>query len=95
MFEMWYGVFKSSRVTFNTSRLNDFVSGPITVIPLDEDDARTSASIRATLKLAGKPIGSYDVLIAGQAVQRELTLVTANVAEFSRVTNLSWQDWSS
>jgi len=94
MFEMWYGVFKSSRVRFNIGRLNDFASGPITVIPLDEDDARTSASIRATLKLAGKPLGSYDVLIAGQALERKLTLVTANVAEFSRVNNLSWQDWS-
>jgi tRNA(fMet)-specific endonuclease VapC len=95
MFELWCGVFKGSRGTFNTNRLNDFVDGPITVIAFDEDDARASGSIRASLKLAGKPIGTYDVLIAGQALHRKLTLVTANVSEFSRVKNLSWQDWSS
>jgi tRNA(fMet)-specific endonuclease VapC len=95
MFELWCGVFKGSRGTFNTNRLNDFVDGPITVIAFDEDDARASGSIRASLKLPGKPIGTYDVLIAGQALHRKLTLVTANVSEFSRVKNLSWQDWSS
>jgi tRNA(fMet)-specific endonuclease VapC len=39
-------------------------------------------------------IGPYDTLIAGQALARQLTLVTANVSEFSRVKGLSWQDWA-
>jgi len=38
--------------------------------------------------------GAYDLLIAGQALARELTLVTANVSEFSRVKGLAWQDWA-
>jgi predicted nucleic acid-binding protein len=41
------------------------------------------------------PIGAYDLLIAGQALRRGLTVVTANTAEFGRVTGLSWQDWSN
>jgi predicted nucleic acid-binding protein len=36
----------------------------------------------------------YDLLIAGQALRREFTLVTANVTEFARVKGLAWQDWS-
>ena len=51
-------------------------------------------SIRAALEASGKPIGAYDLLIAGQALARQLTLVTANVSEFSRVKGLSWQDWA-
>ena len=40
------------------------------------------------------PIGAYDLLIAGQALRHQLTLVTANVSEFSRVKGLAWQDWA-
>jgi tRNA(fMet)-specific endonuclease VapC len=64
------------------------------LLSFDEDDARTAGSVHAALKQRGKPIGSYDVLLAGQAINRKLTLVTANTSEFSRVKELVWQDWS-
>ena len=41
-----------------------------------------------------RPIGAYDALLAGQAVRRGFTLVTANVREFERVDDLMWEDWS-
>jgi tRNA(fMet)-specific endonuclease VapC len=94
MFELWYGIFKSSRPQFNTERLEAFLEGPIALLSFDEDDARTAGSVHAALKQRGKPIGSYDVLLAGQAINRKLTLVTANTSEFSRVKKLVWQDWS-
>jgi len=50
--------------------------------------------IRATLEKAGRPIGAYDLLIAGQAVRHKMTLVTANSKEFSRVKGLVWEDWA-
>lgn len=34
-----------------------------------------------------------DLLIAGQALRRGLTIVTANTSEFSRVAGLRWEDW--
>ena len=40
------------------------------------------------------PIGPYDLLIAGQARARGLTLVTANSREFLRVKGLGCEDWS-
>ena len=61
----------------------------------DDDDAREAGLARAELEAAGKPLGAYDVLIAGQARRRGATLVTANVAEFDRVAGLKWQDWSA
>jgi tRNA(fMet)-specific endonuclease VapC len=51
--------------------------------------------LRAVLGKAGTPIGAYDLLIAGQALRRGLTVVTANTSDFSRVTGLSWEDWTS
>jgi tRNA(fMet)-specific endonuclease VapC len=93
-FELWYGIAKSARVEMNTQRLELLLSGQIVTLPFENEDSRAAGSIRAALEAAGKPIGSYDYLIAGQALARELTLVTANVSEFSRVKGLSWQDWA-
>ncbi len=64
------------------------------MLPFDNEDSRAVGSVRAALETAGKPIGAYDYLTAGQAMARQLTLVTANVSEFSRVKGLSWQDWA-
>lgn len=94
VFELWYGVSKSSREEFNTKRLETFLAGPVVVLPFEDEDARIAGSVRAALEAAGKPIGAYDLLIAGQALARQLTLVTANVSEFSRVKGMVWQDWA-
>ncbi len=56
--------------------------------------ARAAGTLRAQLEAEGRPIGAYDVLIAGQALRRKLTLVTANVSEFRRVKGLVWQNWA-
>ena len=93
-FELWYGVAKSARRALNVQRLETFLSGPVMMLPFDDEDSRVAGSIRAVLEVSGKPIGAYDLLIAGQALARQLTLVTANVSEFSRVKGLSWQDWA-
>jgi len=93
-FELWYGVSKSSSEEFNTKRLRIFFAGPIIVLPFEEEDAKIAGFVRAELEVSGKPIGAYDLLIAGQALQRQLTVVTANVSEFSRVRGLAWQDWA-
>ena len=52
-----------------------------------------TAAIRATLKAKGMPIGAYDVMLAGCAKQRDLVLVTDNVAEFERVEGLIVENW--
>jgi tRNA(fMet)-specific endonuclease VapC len=93
-FELWYGIAKSARVEMNTQRLALLLSSKVIALPFDNEDSRAAGSIRATLEAAGRPIGSYDYLIAGQALTRQFTLVTANVSEFSRVKGLSWQDWA-
>jgi tRNA(fMet)-specific endonuclease VapC len=93
-FELWYGVRKSLREDFNSKRLEIFFAGPVLILPFEGEDAKIAGAIRATLEQTGKPIGAYDLLIAGQAVNRHLTLVTANVSEFARVKGLKWQDWA-
>jgi hypothetical protein len=57
-----------------------------------EGQSYTQPGINSTSS-AGKPIGAYDLLIAGQALHRKLTLVTANAKEFGRIKSLLWEDW--
>ena len=94
IFELWYGVTKSTRQDVNRKRLEVFLSGPILVLPFEEADSRAAVAVRAALESVGRPIGAYDLLIAGQAIRHRLTLVTANVREFSRIKGLNWQDWA-
>jgi tRNA(fMet)-specific endonuclease VapC len=95
LYELWYGVARSARRRENGERLRVFLSGGIAVSAFGEDDAMTAGELRATLEVAGTPIGPYDLLIAAQAVRSGATLVTANVSEFARVPSLQWQDWTA
>ncbi|WP_395016077.1 type II toxin-antitoxin system VapC family toxin [Dongia sp.] len=93
-FELWYGVGKSTHRERNSERLRAFFKGPLTVLDFDSEDAETAGLIRAALESKGRPIGPFDLLIAAQALRRQATLVTANHAEFSRIKELDWVDWT-
>jgi len=95
LYELWYGVAKSVQTEANTLRLKMFLAGPVRVLEFGQEDARCAGEIRNTLERIGKPIGAYDLLIAGQALSRKLTLVTANTKEFARVKSLVWEDWGT
>jgi len=92
-FELWYGVAKSARPAANAQLLTTFFAGPVGLLAFDDEDAKVSGAVRAVLEAAGKPIGAYDLLIAGQALRHKLILVTANSREFGRVKGLRWEDW--
>jgi len=93
-FELWYGVAKSAHPESNSERVQTFFAGPVTLLPFEEEDARSAGRVRAALEAAGKSIGAYDTFIAGQALRHKLTLITANVREFGRIKGLAWEDWA-
>lgn len=93
-FELWYGVAKSQRQERNTARLEAFFAGPLEWTLFDDEDACAAGTIRGELEAVGKPIGAYDVLLAGQARRHGATLVTSNSKEFARVSALKWEDWA-
>lgn len=62
-------------------------------VDLDIDSAERAGQLRAKLRLAGTPIGEYDLLIAGIALANKLTVVTHNTSQFSRVPGLQLEDW--
>lgn len=88
--ELCFGAYKSRRVAAN---LRNVRALQFEVLPFSKTDAERSGEIRAALQVRGTPIGPYDVLIAGQAVARSLTLITRNTREFERVEGLAFEDW--
>lgn len=92
IFELQVGIAKSNSPAKRTQQLQQFLSR-VNVIAFDRSAAVAAATIRAQLEQQGTPIGPIDVLIAGTAVALQATLVTHNVKEFSRVSELAIADW--
>jgi tRNA(fMet)-specific endonuclease VapC len=88
--ELFYGAFKSRRATQNAAVIDAL---QFIVLEFDKEDARQAGQVRAWPASEGTPIGPYDVLIAGQAVARDMILVTHNRREFGRVPGLRFEDW--
>lgn len=94
LFELWYGVARSAQRQANAARVAVLLEATTSILSFEPDDARAAAEIRADLETSGRPIGPYDILIAGQARARDLILVTANQREFGRIKGLRWEDWA-
>lgn len=90
--ELLHGAAKSARPVDNRRAVEDFAAR-LEVLPFDDAAADHSADIRADLERKGEMIGAYDVLIAGHARSRGLTVVTGNLGEFRRVDGLRCEDW--
>ena len=89
--ELRYGAAKkaASRLTAQV----EAVLGVIDTLPFDCPADEVYGSIRAQLESAGTPIGGNDLIIAAQAIALDLTLVTDNDQEFSRVRGLRIENW--
>ena len=93
LFELESGAEKSSQKKQAQNALARFLT-PLGILEMDRAAASEAARIRARLERKGTPIGPYDVLIAGLAKSRALTLVTNNTREFSRVRGLPIENWT-
>jgi tRNA(fMet)-specific endonuclease VapC len=92
--ELQYGVRKSQHPVKNQQALKQFLL-PLVIADFDEQAAIAYGEVRAVLEAQGTPIGPLDTLIAAQAISLDVTLVTNNVKEFSRVQGLRFENWAA
>ena len=64
-------------------------------LPFDDDAAEIYGELRAFITNNGNLIGPNDLLIAAIALAHNVTLVTHNTREFSRVPHLDIEDWQA
>jgi len=92
LYELEYGIAKSSSPKKRMKQLEELCA-LVEVLTFGNEEAKTSATIRAALEKKGTPIGPYDVMIAGTALSKQGVLVTNNTKEFRRVPRLQIVDW--
>ena len=90
--ELYEGAYRSAQQANNLNKVGQFVAR-FMVLPFDTIAAEIAGQQGANLAALGTPIGPHDLQIAAIALAHDLTLVTHNVREFSRVNGLRIDDW--
>lgn len=90
--EMFYGSMKSQTPQKSLAIQRKFFA-QFESLPFDDEAALIFGEIRADLTRKGTLIGAYDMQIAAIALANDLTLVTHNTREFSRIGQLKIEDW--
>lgn len=89
--ELWYMVYKSSRIEENRRRLAELIS-LFEIVPFDMASAKEFGIVQMELRKKGRPIPKIDIQIAAIARASKLVLVTADV-HFANVDGLVTQNW--
>ena len=92
LFELEVGIAKSSSPKKRRLQLEN-LTATVNILPFSHEEVKFAAAIRVDLENRGKPIGPYDVLIAGTALANKGVLVTHNTSEFVRIKGLQLEDW--
>ena len=69
------------------------VLSALDVLPYEKPADQRYAELRRDLEKSGRLIGPNDMLIAAHALALDLTVVTGNAKEFSRVAGLAVENW--
>ena len=90
--ELLNGALKSKQANIALKKINQ-LSTILPVQAMSADVAKQYASIRRSLEKQGNIIGANDLWIAAHALALDVTLVTNNTREFSRVDGLKIENW--
>jgi tRNA(fMet)-specific endonuclease VapC len=91
--ELFFGAEKSGSQK-NLIALSHFLE-PLEIADFDMQAAQAYGRLRKSLEQSGTPIGPLDMQIAAHALSLDVTLVTNNLKEFSRVTGLKLDNWAA
>jgi tRNA(fMet)-specific endonuclease VapC len=93
LMELYYGAYKSKKVTANLARVR-WIESVFDVLPVDLSTAGTFGMIKSSLEFQGTPLDDFDLMIAAVALAFNLTLVTNNEKHFCRVEGLKLENWT-
>ena len=91
--ELLFGAYNSLKVEQNLERFKSFL-GDINVLDFDKNAAEKFAQLKTKLKQEGNLIEDMDLMIASICIVTNSVLVTNNTRHFSRIEELSIENWS-
>ena len=90
--ELEYGIENSTKIEENRVSLLKYLS-IFNILPFDDRDAIPYGKLKTKLRKEGQIIGPIDMLLAAQALSKDLIFVTNNTKEFRRIENLKLENW--
>jgi tRNA(fMet)-specific endonuclease VapC len=90
--ELEYGIENSTKIEENRVSLLKYLS-LFNILPFDDRDAIPYGKLKTKLRKDGQIIGPIDMLLAAQALSKDLIFVTNNTKEFRRIENLKLENW--
>ncbi|MEO5787947.1 MAG: type II toxin-antitoxin system VapC family toxin [Gelidibacter sp.] len=89
--ELTYGAENSSNPKKNLDLIDKF-SEQVKVLPIF-NAIHTYAKEKTRLRKSGTLISDFDLLIAATSVSHELIMVTENIKEFERISDIIIENW--
>jgi tRNA(fMet)-specific endonuclease VapC len=89
--ELVFGAENSDNPDKNHKLIDKFIRR-VTIIPI-YDSIYLYGKEKARLRKLGTMISDFDLIIGCTSVEKELTLVTENVHEFERISNIRIENW--
>ena len=91
--ELIYGAHKSAKREHNLARFRTFIK-QFRLADINSAVIEAYGEIRSELERKGMTIGANDYFIAAIAKANNGILVTNNIREFSRISDLVLEDWT-
>ena len=90
--ELYFGAYNSSRPKGNIETVRGFIRN-IKVLDFDSGASKRYGEIKSSLKKEGKLIPDMDICIAAIVKSNNMSLVTNNIKDFSRIEGLLIENW--
>ena len=92
LMELYYGAYKSHKVTSNIAKIKALEQS-LEIIHIGMESAEIFGMLKAQLEVNGTRLDDFDLILASCALSRNLTLVTNNLKHFQRIDGLKLANW--
>ena len=93
LMELYYGAYKSERVSGNLAKIKTIESS-FEIIPTGNESAEIFGRLKASFQKKGTSLDDFDLIIASCALANNLILVTNNTKHFKRIESLKLDNWT-
>jgi tRNA(fMet)-specific endonuclease VapC len=93
LMELYYGAYKSQKVTGNLAKIKT-IEQSLEIIPVGVEVAEIFGMLKSKLEKTGSRLDDFDLIIAACSLAHNLTLVTNNEKHFQRIEGLTLANWT-
>ena len=93
LMELYYGAYKSQKVTGNLAKIKT-IEQSVEIITPGVESAEVFGMLKSQLEKTGSRLDDFDLIIAACALAYNLTLVTNNEKHFQRIDGLKLENWT-